>query len=271
MSVGKVAISIGKPARMQTGAQIRVLVVDDDTDGRRLLADFLLQRGFRVYLAVDGLDGLRKARAIRPDLVLMDISMHVCDGLTACTQLKSNPGTWDIPVIFLSASAKPAERVAGLAAGAVDYITKPFDFEEVSLRLAIHLLGNSRGDGDASDGIPLRDDISQADATLLRNAHVIVRANLDKILDIPTLAQAVGASPRKLRRVFQSGLGVAVSDYIREERLREARRLLLETGRDIRSIAAAVGYGNSANFATAFRERFGVAPSVFRRSQGAAS
>ena len=120
-------------------AMTRILVVDDQPSDRSLLADFLGQQGFRVYMASDGLDGVNKARASRPDLILMDIATPRCDGMSACRQLKEDPATRDIPVIFLTASGHPEERVAGLEAGAIDYITKPFHFDEVRLRVAIHL------------------------------------------------------------------------------------------------------------------------------------
>ena len=71
----------------------RVLVVDDHLDDRSLLAEFLRQQDFRVFMASDGLDGVNKARAVRPDLILMDIKMPGCDGLTACRRLKADPTT----------------------------------------------------------------------------------------------------------------------------------------------------------------------------------
>jgi len=125
----------------------RVLVVDDVEEDRILLTDFLLQRGCRIYVAKDGQDGYRKAQSVQPDLILMDIRMPVCDGIAACRLLKANPGTRSIPLIFLSAAASTEEKIAGLAVGAVDYVTKPFDFEEVRLRLCVHLKATRRKPG----------------------------------------------------------------------------------------------------------------------------
>lgn len=247
---------------------LRVLVVDDNLSDRGLLADFLMQQGFGVYLAADGLDGVRKARLVGPDLILMDVTMPVCDGLSACRRLKGDPGTANIPLIFLTASVQPEERVRGLEAGAIDYITKPFQLEEVRLRLAIHLrLDPARGnDGDdESTDTPL-ETATSVDRVFFRGVQAIVRASLDSTPDVAALARNVGTSPRRLTLAFRRSVGLTVSDYVREERLREARRLLMETALDIRSIAVRIGYSSGPNFATAFRERFGVAPSDLRQS-----
>lgn len=264
-----------RPQDREKTYALRVLVVDDSPGDRSLLADFLMQHGFGVYLAADGLDGVRKARLVRPDLILMDVTMPVCDGLSACRQLREDPGTAQIPVIFLTASAQPEERVGGLEAGAIDYITKPFQLEEVRLRLAIHLGLNPQqdpppvpqqgGDRDEAAAAPL-ETASSADKVFVRGVQAIVRASLERTPDVAALARTVGTSPRRLTLAFRRAVGLTVSDYVREERLREARRLLTETALDIRSIAVKIGYSSGPNFATAFRERFGVAPSDLRQS-----
>ena len=117
----------------------RILVVDDVDSDRYLLTHYLQRQGCRVYVGVDGQDAFQKAVAVQPDVILMDVRMPGCDGLTACRLLGDDARTRDIPVTFLTAAASPEERVEGLRAGAVDYIIKPFDFEEVRLRLVIHL------------------------------------------------------------------------------------------------------------------------------------
>lgn len=245
---------------------VRVLVVDDSQEDRMLLMDFLGQQGCRVYIAEDGRDGYAKARTVQPDLILMDIRMPVCDGLSACRLLKADPATRAIPLIFLTAAALPGERVAGLSAGAVDYVTKPYDFEEVRLRLSIHLkvVPNVIPQPPADDQ-PLPVNAHTLDAVLFRATRALLLGQLDTTPELAGLAGAVGTNARRLNLAFRRCVGVTVFDFLREERMKEARRLLSETSLDVQDIAQAVGFGSAANFATAFRERFGMPPSGFRQ------
>ncbi|MES2008434.1 MAG: response regulator [Pseudomonadota bacterium] len=247
----------------------RILVVDDQPSDRSLLADFLGQQGFRVYMASDGLDGVNKARASRPDLILMDISMPRCDGMAACRQLKADPATRDIPVIFLTASGHPEERVAGLEAGAIDYITKPFHFDEVRLRVSIHLTleFDSSAPSPTTDIATPGDEASSLDVALFRQVRAIVLGNFVDVPDVEALARQTGTSARRLSQALKRCTGLTVFDYVREERLRESKRLLLESDSDIATIAGRVGYTSGANFATAFKARFGISPTDMRNAR----
>ncbi|MDR3399806.1 MAG: response regulator [Pandoraea sp.] len=258
-------------ARQLSG--VRVLVVDDNQEDRMLLMDFLSQQGCRVYIAQDGRDGYTKARTVQPDLILMDIRMPVCDGLGACRLLKADPGTRHIPLIFLTAAALPGERVAGLSAGAVDYVAKPYDFEEVRLRLSIHLKATTPAPEPSPTSengrlTPLPVQAHTLDAVLFRATRALLLDRLDATPELAGLASAVGTNTRRLNLAFRRCVGVTVFDFLREERMKEARRLLSETSLDVQDIASAVGFASAANFATAFRERFGMPPSGFRE-QGA--
>jgi CheY-like chemotaxis protein len=254
---------------------LRVLIVDDNREDRMLLMDFLSQQGCRVYLAGDGRDGYGKAQTVLPDLILMDIAMPVSDGLTACHLLKADPATHHIPLMFLTAAALPHERVQGLAAGAVDYVTKPFNFEEIRLRLGIHLkvnaaprIGGAAGPGvGAGAGEPY--DLSTAagalDTVLFRAARKLLLVQLDVTPELASLARAVGTNTHRLNLAFRRCVGMTVFDFLREERMKEAKRLLSETALDIQTIATSLGYGTRRNFSTAFRKHFGLAPSALRQ------
>ena len=117
----------------------RILVIDDSDDSRELIGRFLVRAGYEVMAAVDGQDGLAKALAADPDLILLDIMMPGMDGYEVCNTLKKEAETRDIPVIFLSALGESRDKIRGLEIGGADYITKPFDRGEALARVRTHL------------------------------------------------------------------------------------------------------------------------------------
>lgn len=122
-----------------TPATEDILVVDDTPANLRLLTDLLAQHGYRVRPASDGALALKSVAARMPDLILLDVSMPEMDGYEVCRRLKADEQTRRIPVIFISAFGDTQQKVAGFAAGGVDYITKPFEAEEVLARVRTHL------------------------------------------------------------------------------------------------------------------------------------
>ena len=116
-----------------------ILVVDDTPANLRLLADLLAKHGYRVRPASDGALALKSVAAKIPDLILLDVSMPDMDGYEVCRRLKADEKSSRIPVIFISAFGDTDQKVTGFAAGGVDYITKPFEAEEVLARVKTHL------------------------------------------------------------------------------------------------------------------------------------
>ena len=111
---------------------VSVLIVEDDKNIAELLQLYLEKEGYAVTLAEDGGQGLAKFRAIRPDIVLLDIMMPVMDGWAVCKALRAESQT---PVIMLTAKSETDDKIAGLKSGADDYITKPFEMREVLARI----------------------------------------------------------------------------------------------------------------------------------------
>ncbi|MEG5138142.1 MULTISPECIES: hybrid sensor histidine kinase/response regulator [unclassified Microcoleus] len=116
-----------------------VLIVDDNSNNLGILYNLLDNASFEVWVAQDGESALEKVGYALPDLILLDIMMPGIDGFETCERLKANPLTTDIPVIFMSALSETVDKVKGLSLGAVDYITKPFQQEEVLARVQLHL------------------------------------------------------------------------------------------------------------------------------------
>lgn len=116
-----------------------VLVVDDEPANSRLLAEYLAEGGLKVLTASSGLKAIELAQGESPDLILLDVVMPGIDGFETCRRLKAEEGTKEIPVIFATSLARTAEKVKGFRIGAVDYITKPFQLDEVMARVSAHL------------------------------------------------------------------------------------------------------------------------------------
>ena len=104
----------------------KILVCDDEANIRNIMDFSLEAEGFLVVEADDGQQALQLAMSEEPDLIILDVMMPGSDGLTVCRELKQNPRTCHIPVLMLTARAGKGDRDAGLAAGADDYVTKPF-------------------------------------------------------------------------------------------------------------------------------------------------
>ncbi|MCL1470674.1 EAL domain-containing protein [Argonema antarcticum] len=116
-----------------------ILIVDDNPTNLKLLFGFLKEAGFKILVARNGKNALEKMPHIKPDLILLDIRMPEMDGFELCRHLKANPTTKEIPIIFLTALSDVKDKVEGLTLGAVDYITKPLQQEELLSRVRLHL------------------------------------------------------------------------------------------------------------------------------------
>ena len=116
-----------------------ILIVDDTPANLLVLAQMLKERGYKARPVPSGPLALDAARREPPDLILLDISMPEMDGYEVCRRLKNDPALRDIPVIFISALTETPDKVKGFQAGGVDYVTKPFQFEEVRARVETHL------------------------------------------------------------------------------------------------------------------------------------
>ena len=119
--------------------QESILLVDDTPANLRLLSQMLSEQGFAVRAVTSGSRALASAQATPPDLILLDIRMPGMDGYEVCKRLKAEKRTSDIPIIFISALDETQDKVRAFALGGVDYVTKPFQYEEVLARVDTHL------------------------------------------------------------------------------------------------------------------------------------
>jgi DNA-binding response OmpR family regulator len=268
------------PKTQQSPATI--LIIDDEPVQIRAIVAELNALGFETLIARDGTDGLRKAEQGRPDLILLDIRMPGWDGYETCRRLKAAPATRAIPVIFLTALCDTAEKLQGFEAGCVDYITKPFDHREVLARVSAHLQQRHLfarmaeqveppGEVQATPAGREHAHPRDADQPGLRLVYRAIDILRDEMADPPSLtalAHRVGTNQARLGREFQTHLGMSTFEYLREQRLVRAQELLATTDRPIQQIADAIGFKRPGDFATAFRQRFGMTPREYRKGHG---
>lgn len=239
-----------------------ILLIDDSQTDLRLLVDMMTARHMRVSVAFDGEKGYQQAVLQQPSLILLDVRMPGMDGFATCRRLKANPATQTIPVIFLTVANDLSERLEGFALGAVDYIGKPFNEEEVLARVGVHLQLARKP---ATQGISTPTDTTTKDSVLVFAAQKILHDMLSNPPSLEELAQMLGTNRRQINKSFQTHCGQPAFAWLREERLRQAHHLICRTDTPISYIGEHLGYSTPANFAKAFHERFGFPPSDLRR------
>lgn len=166
-----------------------ILIVDDTPTNLAILFDFLVDAGFTVLIAEDGESAIARAEYAPPELILLDILMPGIDGFETCRRLKASELTKDIPVIFMTSLTDTVDKVKGLALGAVDYITKPLQHEEVLARLQLHLRlrsltktlkeQNLRLETEVSKRVQVEEQIRQQAALLDITTDAILVKDLD--------------------------------------------------------------------------------------------
>jgi DNA-binding response OmpR family regulator len=125
---------------MASESQGTVLLVDDTLENLDVLDELLSEQGYEVRRAINGPMALRAVAADPPDLILLDIMMPEMDGYQVCTEIKKNATTWDIPIIFISALDDVFDKVKAFQVGGSDYLSKPFQSDEVLARVKAHLM-----------------------------------------------------------------------------------------------------------------------------------
>jgi len=243
-----------------------VLVVDDHAD-LRARARALLADRFEVIEAGDGLMAWNVARDRLPDLIVSDVMMPGIDGIELTRRVRADPETAAIAILLLTAKAGSDHAVAGLRAGADDYLAKPFDASELLARIDALLaraqrlrLRLARERERAIDPPPAA--VESNEQRWRSRLDAIIDARLDDAtLGVEALAEAMHMDRSNLLRRCKELLGVSPSEYLRDARLQRARGLLEHGAGSISEVAYAVGFDSLSSFTRAFKLRYGHPPS----------
>lgn len=242
-----------------------ILICDDSIEEIRVIVSALKNQSYRIIIANNGKEACDRASLLQPDLILMDVRMPFMDGFAACRILKAHNDTEHIPVVFLTAATDLDDRLGGLRAGAIDYIVKPANEEEVRLRVAAQLARNQT-QPQAQVNVSLSEPRSVSGPQALVRAFVrLLEENHDDESDIDTLLTRIGTSRQSLNDAFRTTLGASIYGWLRDQRMKRACYWLAHSESSIGQISDDLAYSNSGNFATAFRERYGMTPRDFRK------
>jgi len=261
-------------AEAQPRDRAAVLAIEDHAEARAYLAE-RLRPHYRVWTAAAGDAGLRLARERLPDLIVSDVMMPGLDGLALCRELKADPCTSHIPVLLLTAKAAEVDKLAGLEEGADAYLVKPFDTDELLLRLrnllAARRVWRERFTAEALLSAEPEGAISQDEAFFRKLREAMDRLMAESRCSVADLASEMGFSRRQLHRKLTALTGRAPGEVMRAFRLERAKRLLAARTGGIAQVAYAAGFKTARQFTAAFREAHGCTPSEFMAREGASS
>lgn len=182
----------------------RILVVDDDPDVAKSIENSL-RKQYKVFVVYSGIEAIKEARRHPPDLIVLDVRMPDMDGLETCQQLRLDPALADIPILFLTALGRPEDRVAGLKAGGDDYLTKPFNLEELLLRIKAILRRSAKTAPRPSSVIEIRDlklDRNTYQVTTTKKQAKLTPIEFDLLYHLMMYSDEVFTSDRLLQEVW---------------------------------------------------------------------
>jgi len=262
--------AVGIAAKDEGGLPL-VLLVEDNEDVLRYL-QFCLAADYRLAFARNGREGIDRALELVPDVIISDVMMPEVDGFELCDTLKKDMRTSHIPIILLTAKADQVSKIEGLKEGADAYLTKPFDKEELFVRLQklieLRRLLQERYAGEPRTTRLQKSGSSSThpreDAFLQRVQDILDAHLRDEHFGIPQLCQTLNMSRTQLHRKLKAMTGKSTSIYLRSLRLAKAKKLLENSDLNISEVAYAVGFSSPVYFSQAFSEEYGVPPNAVK-------
>lgn len=250
-----------------------VLIIDDN-NGMRVYLRSILQDHYNVSEAVNGQQGLERARREVPKLVVCDVMMPVMDGLEFTRRLKADTATSHIPVILLTARSLSEQRGEGYGTGADSYLTKPFTGSLLLARIdnLIHsrTLLRSLFSGNSKEEEEEEERLGAQDQTFVTRLREVIRDNMgDSDFSVERIGEEIGLSRVQLYRKVKALTGQTPVELLRKARLERSRRLIEKTEKSVSEIAYEVGFTSPSYFNKCFKDEFGISPGAMReKTQG---
>ncbi|WP_258098134.1 hybrid sensor histidine kinase/response regulator transcription factor [Marinoscillum pacificum] len=260
---GSLDVSVEFRDTLKVPSDTSILIVEDNRLLQAYLSDILGDH-FELHVADDGQQALDLLKQIKPDLILTDVMMPVMDGWTMLENIQSDMALSKIPVIVLTAVAESSDKIKGLRLGVDDYIIKPFEVEELLIRIS-NVINNLRERIKwAREFEEEHQDLTEENQLVL-NIRDYVKNNIgDRKLNVTQLAMYLGLSERQLYRKTAESVGLSPSKLISEIRLQHARELLVSRRYDkLAQITNEIGLESASYFSKLYQERFGKKPSDY--------
>lgn len=244
-----------------------LLIVEDNYDVRNYIKDNL-NTDYRILEAKDGEEGWNKSVENIPDLIISDVMMPKMDGFQLCNKLKTDERTSHIPVILLTAKAAKQDKIEGFETGADEYIKKPFEPDELNVRIKnlieqrkrIHDYFRKHGLFEIE-----KKQVTPVDQKFLQKALNIINKNIaDPDFNVLKFAENLAVHRSLLHKKLIALVGEPPVEFIRRIRLNRAAELIESKFGNISEIALEVGFNNPAYFSDCFKKQFGVAPSQYK-------
>jgi signal transduction histidine kinase/ligand-binding sensor domain-containing protein/DNA-binding response OmpR family regulator len=242
-----------------------ILIVEDHADLRNYIIDNL-KSNYRILSAEDGKIGLQKAIESIPDLIISDVMMPEMDGIEMCNQLRSDQKTNHIPVIMLTARADRGSKLEGLDTGADDYLIKPFDTEELKVRIRNLLEQRVRLRE------KFRTEFASEQGAMVSSPRDIFLKGLNDILDqhisdpdfkVEQLSSKLHMSRSQVYRKIEAVTGCSPNELIRNLRLKKAAGLFRSGHTHINQVMLEVGYLHQSYFSRCFSQVYGMPPTAY--------
>jgi YesN/AraC family two-component response regulator len=247
-----------------------LLIAEDNPDVRKYIAT-ILENQYKIFEAKDGEEGLDKAFECIPDLIISDIMMPRMDGFQLCSKLKTDSRTSHIPVIMLTAKATMQDKISGFELGADEYLMKPFEEEELRVRIKNLLQQRKRlHEHFRKYGLVEIEEkkITPADQQFLKKTIAITNEHIsESSFGVETLAGDLFISRSLLFKKIGALIGESPSELIKRTRLNKAAKLIENKNDNISQIALDVGFSNPSYFTECFKKQFGVLPSQYHSSE----
>ena len=256
----------GKEKTTTPSVQPVLLIVEDNVDMRYYIRKTLSDQ-YQIIEAENGKAGIAVAKESLPELIISDIMMPEMDGYKLCELIKTNELTSHIPVILLTAKADRESKLSGLNIGADDYLSKPFDAEELKLIVRNRIAARKKMQERFSREItlePRQIAITSLDERFLTKVLAIIEEHMDdEHFSIDELSREAGYSNMHFYRKIKALAGQTPSQFLRTIRLKRAAELLSKNSDNVTQIAYSVGFNSLSYFNKCFKEQFGITPGQF--------